>query len=108
MTTNQSIFQALRLERLVTMITIGLIVMVAALNIVATLIMMVLEKTRDIAILLSMGATKDNIRRIFILQGVIIGAIGTTVGVVVGQTACRIADKYHLIKIGRASCRERV
>src|SRR5204863_1572165 len=70
MTMNQSIFQALRLERLVTMITIGLIVLVAALNIVATLIMMVLEKTRDIAILLSMGATKDNIRRIFILQGV--------------------------------------
>jgi lipoprotein-releasing system permease protein len=99
MTMNQSIFQALRLERLVTMITIGLIVLVAALNIVATLIMMVLEKTRDIAILLSMGATKDNIRRIFILQGVIIGAIGTTLGVVVGQTVCRIADKYHLISL---------
>jgi lipoprotein-releasing system permease protein len=99
MTMNQSIFQALRLERLVTMITIGLIVLVAALNIVATLIMMVLEKTRDIAILLSMGATRDNIRRIFILQGVIIGAIGTTLGVVVGQTACRIADKYHLISL---------
>jgi lipoprotein-releasing system permease protein len=99
MTMNQSIFQALRLERLVTMITIGLIVLVAALNIVATLIMMVLEKTRDIAILLSMGATKDNIRRIFILQGVIIGAIGTTLGVVVGQIACHIADKYHLISL---------
>jgi lipoprotein-releasing system permease protein len=99
MTMNQSIFQALRLERLVTMITIGLIVMVAALNIVATLIMMVLEKTRDIAILLSMGATKNNIRRIFILQGVIIGAVGTTFGVVVGQTVCRIADKYHLISL---------
>jgi lipoprotein-releasing system permease protein len=99
MTNNQSIFQALRLERLVTMITIGLIVWVAALNIVATLIMMVLEKTRDIAILLSMGATKDNIRHIFILQGVIIGAIGTTLGVVIGQTASRIADKYHLISL---------
>ncbi len=99
MTMNQSIFQALRLERLVTMITIGLIVWVAALNIVATLIMMVLEKTRDIAILMSMGATKDNIRRIFILQGVIIGAVGTTLGVVIGQTVCRIADKYHLISL---------
>jgi lipoprotein-releasing system permease protein len=99
MTMNQSIFQALRLERLVTMITIGLIVLVAALNIVATLIMMVLEKTRDIAILLSMGATKDNIRRICILQGVIIGAVGTTIGVTVGQIACRIADKYHLISL---------
>ena len=97
MTMNQSIFQALRLERLVTAITIGLIVLVAALNIVATLIMMVLEKTRDIAILMSMGATKDKIRGIFILQGVIIGVIGTFCGVVVGQTVCYFADKYHLI-----------
>ena len=48
---------------------------------------------------MSMGATKDNIRRIFILQGVIIGVIGTAFGVVVGQTACRIADKYHLISL---------
>src|SRR6266850_1075811 len=84
MTMNQSIFQALRLERLVTYITIGL---------------MVLEKTRDIAILMSMGATRDQIRRIFILQGVIIGVIGTTLGVIVGQIACRIADKYHLISL---------
>ena len=97
MTMNQSIFQALRLERLVTAITIGLIVLVAALNIVATLIMMVLEKTRDIAILMSMGATKDKIRGIFILQGVIIGVIGTFCGVVIGQTVCYFADKYHLI-----------
>src|SRR2546427_713607 len=97
MTMNQSIFQALRLERIVTYITIGLIVLVAALNIVATLIMMVLEKTRDIAILMSMGATKDKIRGIFILQGVIIGVIGTFCGVVIGQTVCYFADKYHLI-----------
>src|SRR5207247_2014337 len=101
MTTNQSIFQALRLERLVTAITIGLIVLVAALNIVATLIMMVLEKTRDIAILMSMGATKDKIRGIFILQGVIIGVIGTFCGVVVGQTVCYFADKYHLIGLAQ-------
>ena len=99
MTMNQSIFQALQLERIVTLITIGLIVLVAALNIVATLIMMVLEKTRDIAILMSMGATKDNIRRIFILQGVIIGVIGTLLGVAIGQTVCRIADSYHLIRL---------
>jgi lipoprotein-releasing system permease protein len=98
-TMNKSIFQALRLERLVMFITIGLIVLVAALNIVATLIMMVLEKTRDIAILMSMGATNDNIRRIFILQGVIIGVIGTFFGVVVGQAACQFADKYHLISL---------
>lgn len=96
---NQSIFQALRLERLVMFITIGLIVLVAALNIVATLIMMVLEKTRDIAILMSMGATNQNIRRIFILQGVVIGVIGTAFGVVIGQIVSRMADKYHLISL---------
>lgn len=99
MTMNQSIFQALRLERLVMFITIGLIVLVAALNIVATLIMMVLEKTRDIAILMSMGATRENVRRIFVLQGVVIGIIGTIFGVAVGQAACYFADKYHLISL---------
>jgi len=98
-TTNETIFQALNLEWLVTFITIGLIVVVAALNIVATLIMMVLEKTRDIAILMSMGATSDNIRRIFILQGVIIGVVGTAFGVVAGQVACYFADKYHIIRL---------
>lgn len=99
MTMNQSIFQALRLERVVMFITIGLIVLVAALNIVATLIMMVLEKTRDIAILMSMGATKDNIRGIFILQGVVIGVVGTAFGVVIGNVVCYFADKYHLISL---------
>jgi lipoprotein-releasing system permease protein len=99
MAMNQSIFQALRLERLVMFITIGLIVMVAALNIVATLIMMVLEKTRDIAILMSMGATRENVRRIFVLQGVVIGIIGTILGVMIGQTACYFADKYQLISL---------
>jgi len=99
MTMNQSILQALGLERLVMFITIGLIVLVAALNIVATLIMMVLEKTRDIAILMSMGATNDNIRGIFILQGVIIGVIGTVFGVIIGQITCHLADKYHLISL---------
>jgi lipoprotein-releasing system permease protein len=96
---NKDILQALQLERFVMFITIGLIVVVAALNIVATLIMMVLEKTRDIAILLSMGATNRQIRRIFILQGVIIGVIGTFFGVIIGQVACHLADKYHLIKL---------
>ena len=96
---NKDIFQALRLEKIVMFITIGLIVVVAALNIVATLIMMVLEKTRDIAILLSMGATNQQIRRIFILQGVIIGVIGTFFGVIIGQVTCHLADKYHLVKL---------
>src|SRR5262249_29014192 len=98
-TMNDTIFQALSLERLVTFITIGLIVVVAALNIVATLIMMVLEKARDIAILMSMGATNEQVRRIFILQGVIIGIVGTIYGVVFGEIACQFADKYHLIHL---------
>jgi lipoprotein-releasing system permease protein len=99
MTSNQTIFQALSLEWWVTFLTIGLIVVVASLNIVGTLIMMVLEKTRDIAILMSMGATNENIRRIFILQGVIIGIVGTAFGVIVGQVVCYFADKYHLIRL---------
>jgi lipoprotein-releasing system permease protein len=61
--------------------------------------MMVLEKTRDIAILMSMGATQDQIRRIFILQGVMIGVVGTVSGVFLGQLASFIADKYHLIRL---------
>jgi len=96
---NQSIFHALRLEKVVMFITIGLIVIVAALNIVATLIMMVLEKTRDIAILMSMGATQENIRRVFILQGVVIGIVGTAIGVVLGHAISFFADKYHLISL---------
>ncbi len=96
---NQSIFQALRMERLVMFITIGLIVIVAALNIVATLIMMVLEKTRDVAILMSMGATQQNIRRIFMYQGVIIGVIGTVFGVALGHILSYTADTYRLISL---------
>jgi lipoprotein-releasing system permease protein len=96
---NATAFQALKLERIVTFITIGLIVVVAALNIVAMLIMMVLEKTRDIAILLSMGARNDQIRRIFIFQGVIIGVIGTFFGAVIGEVVAFVADKYRLIPL---------
>ncbi len=96
---NRSIFEALRLEKIVMFITIGLIVMVAALNIVATLIMMVLEKTRDIAILMSMGASQTNIRRIFILQGVIIGVVGTSLGLVLGHAISYLADRYQLIRL---------
>jgi lipoprotein-releasing system permease protein len=96
---NRPIFEALELERLVMFITIGLIVMVAALNIVATLIMMVLEKTRDIAILMSMGATRTNIRRIFIAQGVVIGVVGTFFGLIFGHIISYVADRYQLISL---------
>jgi lipoprotein-releasing system permease protein len=96
---NRSIMDALKLERLVMFLTIGLIVLVAALNIVAMLTMMVLEKTRDIAILLSMGATAQQIRRIFVWQGVIIGLVGTFLGLILGHLISYIADKYHLVHL---------
>ena len=98
-TQNSSIFQALQLERLVMFITIGLIVIVASLNIVVTLVMMVLEKTRDIAVLMSMGATADNIRRVFVAQGVIIGVIGTFLGLIVGNLVSYVADTYRLVSL---------
>src|SRR6202453_3879104 len=81
---NQALFHALRLERLVTFITIGLIVFVAALNILISLIMMVMEKTRDIAVLISMGTRKSQVRNIFIAQGMLIGLIGTAIGLLLG------------------------
>jgi lipoprotein-releasing system permease protein len=96
---NKPILQALSLERLGMAIAIGLIVFVAALNIVAMLTMMVLEKTRDIAALIAMGATVAQIRRIFMLQGVIIGVIGTGIGIVLGHLLSYFADKYQLIEL---------
>ncbi len=98
-TQNSSIFEALQLERLVMFITIGLIVIVASLNIVVTLVMMVLEKTRDIAVLMSMGATRENIRRVFVAQGVIIGVIGTFLGLIVGNLVSYLADAYRLVSL---------
>jgi lipoprotein-releasing system permease protein len=95
--THKTIFQALKLEQLGMAIAIGLIVFVAALNIVATLTMMVLEKTRDIAALMAMGATVSQIRRIFMLQGVIIGVIGTAIGLIFGHAISYFTDRYELI-----------
>ena len=96
---NRQIFEALKLERLVMLITIGLIVIVASLNIVVTLVMMVMEKTRDIAVLISMGATRENIRRVFVAQGVVIGVIGTILGLAIGNTAAYFADRYRLVSL---------
>jgi lipoprotein-releasing system permease protein len=96
---NRALFRALRLERVVTFITIGLIVFVAALNILISLIMMVMEKTRDIAVLVSMGARRQQVRRIFIWQGLLIGIIGTTLGLVVGYTVAILAGRYHWISL---------
>jgi len=96
---NRALFRALRLERVVTFITIGLIVFVAALNILISLIMMVMEKTRDIAVLVSMGARREQVRRIFIWQGLLIGIVGTTVGVLAGYTVAVLAGHYHWIRL---------
>ena len=96
---NQSLFSALWLEKVAIAITIGLIVMVAALNIVASLVLLVMEKSRDIAILKTMGAGRASVMTIFMLQGVIIGAVGTTIGAVAGYTLATILDRYRLIRI---------
>ena len=96
---NKAIFRALRLERLVTFITIGLIVFVAALNILISLTMMVMEKTRDIAVLMSMGTRKSQVRRIFVSQGVLIGVIGTAIGLVLGYTLSWAGGHYRLLAL---------
>ncbi len=96
---NRALFRALRLERMVTLITIGLIVFVAALNILISLIMMVMEKTKDIAVLVSMGATTRQVRRIFILQGMLIGVIGTLIGLALGYCLSWAGGHYRLISL---------
>lgn len=96
---NQSLFHALWLEKMAISITIGLIVMVAALNIVASLVLLVMEKSRDIAILKTMGSSARSIRRIFMLQGLIIGTIGTTAGAAAGYAVIYVLDRYKLITV---------
>ncbi len=82
-----------------TIITIGLIQIVAALNILITLIMMVMEKHRDIAILMSMGTRASQIRKIFVFEGVLIGGVGTCIGLVVGFALCYFADHYRWLPL---------
>jgi lipoprotein-releasing system permease protein len=96
---NQALYSALFLEKLAISLTIGLIVMVAALNIVASLVLLVMEKSRDIAILRTMGAPARVIRRIFVYQGLAIGALGTGGGAILGLAVSYIADRYQLIKL---------
>ena len=96
---NRSLFSALWLEKMAISITIGLIVMVAALNIIASLILLVMEKNRDLAILKTMGTSAASVRRIFMLQGLIIGVIGTTAGAIGGYILIYIFDRYKLIQI---------
>jgi lipoprotein-releasing system permease protein len=96
---NQALFRALRLERVVTFITIGLIVFIAALNILISLVMMVMEKTRDIAVLMSMGAKSRQVRRVFMAQGLLIGVVGTVLGLLVGYGLSWAGDHYKLLSL---------
>lgn len=96
---NQQLYSALLLEKIGMGIGIGLIVAVAALNIVASLILLVMEKTRDIAILKTMGASSKSITLIFLLQGTIIGVIGTVIGAASGALLAYVLDRYRLITI---------
>jgi lipoprotein-releasing system permease protein len=96
---NKSLFSALWLEKMAISITIGLIVMVAALNIIASLILLVMEKSRDIAILKTMGSSSASIRRIFVLQGLIIGLIGTLAGAIGGVALIYVLDRFQLIRV---------
>jgi lipoprotein-releasing system permease protein len=96
---NQSLFSALWLEKMAISITIGLIVMVAALNIVASLVLLVMEKNRDIAILKTMGSSMGSIRTIFMLQGLLIGLVGTAVGAGLGLGTAYVLDRYQLIRV---------
>jgi lipoprotein-releasing system permease protein len=96
---NQSLFSALSLEKMAISITIGLIVMVGALNIISSLILLVRQKSRDIAILKTMGTSSKRVMGIFMMQGLVIGVVGTAVGAVTGVALCWVLDRYKLIQI---------
>jgi lipoprotein-releasing system permease protein len=96
---NRSLLSALRLERLVTILTIGLIVVVAALNIFITLAMMVMEKNRDIAVLMSMGARKRQVWAVFTLHGLLIGGFGTLLGLILGYGTSWLGGHYKLVPL---------
>ena len=96
---NHNLFSALKLEKTVMFIILALIIMVAAFNIASTLIMMVMEKTKDIAILKAMGATNKSIRKIFVFNGMIIGAVGTFLGTAIGFILCGLLEKYKFIEL---------
>jgi len=96
---NRELFRALKLEQIVTFIVIALIVCVAALNILIALTMMVMEKTRDIAVLMSFGVTEMQVRRIFLFQGLLISVIGTALGLILGYTLSWIGGHYRFIHL---------
>jgi lipoprotein-releasing system permease protein len=99
---NHDILHALEMERAVTAITVGMIELVGALNIFITLSMIVMTKYKDIAVLMSMGARQAQIRLIFVMQGAMIGVVGTTLGLVAGYTLCYFADKYRWVQLNES------
>ena len=96
---NRNLFFALKLEKTALGIILALIICVAAFNIISTLIMVVMEKSKDIAILKTMGASRRSVMRIFFLEGLIIGLAGTILGVVGGVALCELLDKYHFVRL---------
>ncbi len=98
---NRNLFSALKLEKVVMFIILTLIILVAAFNIVSSLIMLVMEKTRDIAILKAMGATTSSIRKIFVMEGFLIGTSGTILGLLGGFALCSLLKKYQFIELPR-------
>jgi lipoprotein-releasing system permease protein len=96
---NRNLFSALKLEKAAMFITLTLIILVATFSITSSLVMLVMEKTKDIAILRTMGATGRRIKKVFVLQGMFIGLIGTTAGVAIGTTLCALQSRYQLIRL---------
>ncbi len=96
---NRPLLNALRLEKIVSLITVSLIELVAALNILVVLVMLVMEKQRDVAILMSMGARRQQIRLIFVLQGLIIGSVGTLIGLIAGFLVTSLFNHYRWLRL---------
>jgi lipoprotein-releasing system permease protein len=96
---NKPLFRALKIEQRITVITVGLIVVVAALNILISLVMMVMEKTKDISVLMSMGVRRAQVRNIFIAQGMLIGVVGTAIGLALGYAVSFAGGHYHAIPL---------
>ncbi|MGA7103836.1 MAG: lipoprotein-releasing ABC transporter permease subunit [Candidatus Deferrimicrobiaceae bacterium] len=99
MQSNRNLFSALKLEKVVMFIILVLIVMVAAFNIISTLIMVVMDKTRDIAVLMTLGATRKMVRKIFALEGLLIGLAGTVAGSILGTLLCYLLRRYEFIRL---------
>jgi lipoprotein-releasing system permease protein len=99
MRSNRNLFSALKLEKVVMFVILALIVIVAAFNIISTLIMVVMDKTKDIAVLMTMGATRRTVRRIFALEGLLIGIVGTAAGILLGGVLCLLLSRYRFIHL---------